>query len=226
MKVAVIVFPGSSGAEDAAYAYREILGCEVINIWHQEETLKGADVVIIPGGASFGDYLRPGALVLGSPIIGAIRKFGRDGGPMLGIGNGFQILCELKILPGVLLQNKSLNFIHRDVYLSIDSNKSPFLSGMEPERVLSLPLACSFGRYYADKRTLKDIEENGNVAMRFCDREGDIDFDDPFNGSIHAIAGVTSRHHNVLGLIAHPERAAEDAMGSVVGLEILKNILK
>ena len=226
MKIAVVVFPGSSGADDVAYAYREILGQEVVSIWHQEETLKGADVVVVPGGASFGDYLRPGALVMGSPICGALRKFSRDGGPMLGIGNGFQILCELKILPGVLLQNTGLSFLSKDVFVSVDNVSSPFMKGLKEDQVLTVPLACGFGRYYADKRTLKDAEENGNIAFRYCDREGDIDLRDPFNGCLNAIAGVTSRHHNVLGVMFHPERAVEASMGSTVGLPILKAVLK
>lgn len=222
MKVAVVVFPGSSGADDAVYVYREVLGQTAYTVWHQEESLKNPDIVVIPGGAAFGDYLRPGALTLGSPIVGGIRKFARDGGPMIGIGNGFQILCELKVLPGALLQNMNLGFMSRDVHLLVQDVRSPFMSTHKEDQVISLPIACSYGRYYADKRTLKDIEENGNVALRFCDREGDIDPDDPFNGSLNAIAAVTNRHHNVLGIICHPERAVEESMGSTVGLEILK----
>lgn len=226
MKISVVVFPGSSGADDVAYVYRELLGQEVTTIWHQEEDLKKPDVLVIPGGSAFGDYLRPGALVLGSPIVGAIRKFARDGGPTLGIGNGFQILCELKVLPGVLLQNSTLHFSSREVFLRVDNIKTPFTDCFKEEQVISLPMACTHGRFFADKRVIRDMEENGEVVFRFCDREGEIDDKDPFNGSLHSVAGVCSRHRNVVGLICRPERAAEEIMGSVEGLPLLSAVLK
>ncbi len=226
MKIAVVVFPGSGGADDAAYVYRNILGQEVTTIWHQEETLADADVLVVPGGAAFGDYLRPGALVQGSPIVGAIRKFARDGGPTIGIGNGFQILCELKVLPGVLLQNPGLSFLSRDVYLRCDNIRTPWTNCYKEDNVISLPIACTYGRYFADKRTIRDMEENGEVVFRFCDREGELDEKDPFNGSLNSIAGICSRHLNVLGLICHPERACEKVMGSEQGLPILSAVLK
>ena len=226
MKISVVVFPGSSGADDVAYVYRELLGQEVTTIWHQEEDLKKPDVLIIPGGSAFGDYLRPGALVLGSPIVGAIRKFARDGGPTLGIGNGFQILCELKVLPGVLLQNSTLHFSSREVFLRVDNIKTPFTDCFKEEQVISLPMACTHGRFFADKRVIRDMEENGEVVFRYCDREGEIDDKDPFNASLHSVAGVCSRHRNVVGLICRPERAAEEIMGSVEGLPLLSAVLK
>jgi phosphoribosylformylglycinamidine synthase len=226
MKISVVVFPGSSGADDVAYVYRELLGQEVQTIWHQEEDLKKPDVLIIPGGSAFGDYLRPGALVLGSPIVGAIRKFARDGGPTLGIGNGFQILCELKVLPGVLLQNSTLHFSSREVFLRVDNIQTPFTSSFKQEQVISLPMACTHGRFFADRRVIRDMEENGEVVFRFCDREGEIDDKDPYNGSLHSVAGVCSRHRNVVGLICRPERAAEEIMGSVEGLPLLSSVLK
>lgn len=226
MKIAVVNFPGSGGADDVAYVYREILGQDVSVIWHQEETIGNAEVLVIPGGAAFGDYLRPGALVLGSPIVGAIRKHARDGGATLGIGNGFQILCELKILPGVLLQNVGMTFLSKNVFLRCDNNQTPFTRCYKEEDVVSLPMACTYGRYFADKRAIRDMEENGEVVFRFCDREGEIDENDPFNGSLHSIAGICSRHRNVLGLICHPERAAEAIMGSEAGLPLLSAVLK
>ncbi len=226
MKVSVVVFPGSSGADDAAYVYRELLGQEVKTVWHQEESLGKPDVLVIPGGASFGDYLRPGALVAGSPIVGAIRKFARDGGPTIGIGNGFQILCELKVLPGVLLQNSGLTFLSREVFLRVDNIETPFTKNYEDEQVISLPMACTYGRYFADRRAIRDMEENGEVVFRFCDREGEIDEKAPFNGSLNAVAGICSRHRNVLGMICHPERAAEKIMGSEEGLSLLSAVLK
>ena len=225
MRVSVVVFPGSNGAEDAAYVYRDLLNQEVNLIWHQEEDLKKPDVLVIPGGAAFGDYLRPGALTQGSPILGPIRKFARDGGPTIGIGNGFQILCEMQILPGVLLQNPSMHFMSRNVFLTVQHIKTPFTKNYEQDEIITLPIACSYGRYYADKRAIRDMEENGEVVMRFCDREGDIDERDPFNGCLNSIAGIASRHSNVLGLICHPERACEKMMGSEEGLKLLSAVL-
>ncbi len=181
--------------------------------------------MVIPGGSAFGDYLRPGALTIGSPIMGSIRKFARDGGPTLAIGNGFQILCEMKVLPGVLLQNIGLQFLNQNVFLKVESTASPFTKVYEEEDILSLPMACNYGRWYADKRTIRDMEENREIVFRFCDQEGDVDPEDPFNDSLHAVAGIKSRHGNVLGMICHPERAAEGVIGNDEGLKLLSAVL-
>ena len=226
MKIAVVVFPGSGGVQDAVYAYRDVLKQEVYTVWHQEESVGNADILVIPGGAAFGDYLRPGALVKASPVCGGIRKFARDGLPIIGIGNGFQILCELEILPGILLPNSSSRFLNTEVNLLTQNTKSVWTRHLEEESVLKAPVSCYYGRYYADKRTLKDLEEMEHVAFRFCDHEGDVDTENPFNDSTNAIAGILNRHENVLGIIAHPERAIEDFMGSSDGIEILSSVLK
>ncbi len=225
MKIAIVEFPGSSGADDVAYVYRDLFGQEVHKIWHQEETVGDADVLVVPGGAAFGDYLRPGALVQGSPIVAGIRKFARDGGPTIGIGNGFQILCEIKVLPGVLLPNLGRQFLQRDVYLLVCNNQTPFTKNFKEEEVISLPLACSYGRYFVDKRGMRDLEENGEIVFRFSDAEGDVNEKEPFNGSMNAIAGICNRHKNVLGLICHPERACEEMMGSTQGRKLLEAVL-
>ena len=225
MKIAVIVFPGSGGVADALYAYRDVLGQEVYSVWHQEETVGEPDVMVIPGGSAFGDYLRPGALTKASPIVGAIRKFARDDRPVIGIGNGFQILCELEILPGVLLPNLNSRFMNTDTFVTVDNTKSVWTRHVQAEEILVLPMSCYNGRYYADKRTLKDLEEEGHIAFRFCDLEGDVDVQRPFNGSLNAVAGILNRHENVLGIINHPERAVEHFMGSVDGLPILESVL-
>ncbi len=225
MRVAVVTFPGSHGAEDAVYVYRDLLGQDAYTVWHQEESLKKPDVVIIPGGASFADYLRPGALSVASPILGPVVKFARDGGPILGIGNGFQILCEAKILPGILLQNPSLHFLNRDTHVLVCNNETPFTKTYEEEDIIVLPIACFFGRYYADKRTMKDLEENGQVVLRYCDREGDVDYEEPFNGCLNGVAAVTSRHYNVLGMMCHPERVSDPLLGSEVGRKMLECVL-
>lgn len=226
MKVAVVVFPGSGGAQDAVYAYRDVLKQEVYTVWHQDETLGEPDLVVIPGGSSFGDYLRPGALTRPSPIVGAIRKHARDDKPMIGIGNGFQILCELEILPGVLLPNISSRFLNTETFVVVDNSKSVWTQHFETEDVLRLPLSCYCGRFYADKRTLKDLEEEGHVAFRFCDTEGEVDFERPFNGSLAGIAGILNRHENVLGMIHHPERMIERFMGGTDGLRILDSVFR
>lgn len=226
MKIAVVVFPGSGGVQDAVYAYQDVLKQEVYTVWHQEELIGDADMLIIPGGAAFGDYLRPGALVKASPICGAIRKFARDDLPIIGIGNGFQILCELEILPGILLPNASSRFLNTETHLVTQNNKSIWTRHLEEDSVLKMPISCYYGRYYADKRTLKDLEEMGHVAFRFCDADGDVDTDEPFNASTNAIAGILSRHENILGIVTHPERAVEKFMGSCDGLEILSSVLK
>ncbi|HQH29194.1 MAG TPA: phosphoribosylformylglycinamidine synthase subunit PurQ [Oligoflexia bacterium] len=226
MKIAVVVFPGSGGVADAVYAYRDVLKQEVFTVWHQEESIGDADVLVIPGGSAFGDYLRPGALCKASPIIGAIRKFERDDRPIIGLGNGFQILCELDILPGVLLPNLNSRFMNTDTFVTADNTKSIWTRHLEEGEILTLPISCYCGRYYADKRTLKDLEEEGHIALRFCDLEGDVDLSQPFNGSVNAIAGILNRHENVLGVITHPERAIEQFMGSVDGLPLLESVLR
>lgn len=226
MKVAVVVFPGSGGAADAVYAYADVLHQDVYTVWHQEESLGKPDLVVIPGGAAFGDYLRPGALAKASPIIGGIRKFARDDGPIIGLGNGFQILCELDILPGVLLPNASSEFMNTETFVTVSNTRSMWTSCFDEDEILKLPMSCYFGRYYADKRTLKDLEEEGHVAFRFCDIEGEVDADNPFNASVNCIAGILSRHENVLGMIHHPERAVEKIMGGTDGLSILKSVLE
>lgn len=225
MKIAVVVFPGSGGVADAVNAFGDVLKQEVYTVWHQEESIGDADVLVIPGGSAFGDYLRPGALVKGSPIVGPIRKFARDDRPVIGVGNGFQILCELEILPGVLVPNYHSRFLNTDTFVLVENSRSVWTRRLEEEEVLKLPMSCYYGRYYADKRTLKDLEEEGHVAFRFCDLDGDVDPDAPFNASSHAIAGILNRHENVLGMIHHPERAIESFMGGLDGLDILQSVI-
>ena len=226
MNVAIIEFPGSSGVKDAVYALREVLSQEVKVIWHQEEFIKGADILLIPGGAAFGDYLRPGALCKSSPVVAPLRKYAKEGRPVIGIGNGFQILCELEILPGVLLPNISSEFLNTDTFVLVDGKNSVWTEQFEEETVLKLPLACYYGRYFIDNRGLRDLEDNNRIAFRFCDIEGEPNIKHPFNGSLNSIAGVYNRNGNVLGMMHHPERAVEDAMGNVDGLEVFRNVLK
>lgn len=221
-RIAVVQFPGSGGVADALHAYGTVLGQEAYSVWHQEETLHKPDIVVLPGGSAFGDYLRPGALAKTSPICGAIRKFDRDEGPLLGLGNGFQILCELEILPGVLLANINSRYLNAEAHLVVDNTESIWTRHLDEDEVYRMPIGCYYGRYYADKRALKDLEEEGRVAFRFADKDGDVDEEAPFNASSHAIAGIVSRHNNALGIICHPERAVEKFLGGTDGIEILQ----
>ncbi len=225
MKLVVVEFPGSHGAEDVLRAYQLFGMGNIERVWHEADTLGKPDAVIIPGGYSFGDYLRPGALAIPSPISGPIRKFAQDGGPVLGIGNGFQILCELGLLPGALLENLKANFINQRVTLRVETNKNAFLTKLTPGSLLRLPVAHYFGRYYADRRTIKTLEEQGLVAFRYVNEEGEPTLPDSLNGSINSIAGILGRHGNVLGLMAHPERAVEEAIGGEDGKLLLSSIL-
>lgn len=228
MKIAIVHFPGSHGADDVLYAYSDILKQEqVYKVWHLEENLSKPDLVIVPGGATFGDYLRPGALAKSSPICGPVKKFALDGGLVLGIGNGFQILCEIGVLPGILLLNQCGRFLNEDVHLLAQENiKTPFAKHIQADTVIKLPLACSNARYFADKRTLQDIEDNGQVVFRYSDKFGELDAGENSKiGSTNSIAALANRHHNVLGLMAHPERAVEKVMGSEEGLGVLAKVL-
>ena len=225
MRIAIAVFPGSGAAADMQHAYRDILHQEVFTVWHQEEGIIDADVLVIPGGASYGDYLRPGALATTSPICAPIRRFAADRKPILGVGNGFQILCELGLLPGLLLPNRNSRYLNEDTFLLIDNEISPWTRHLDFDDVIELPIACDYGRYFADKRALKDLEEGGHIAFRFCDAEGEIDEKDPYNGSSHSIAGILNRHENILGLICHPERAVEKIMGNTDGIGVLESVL-
>ncbi len=225
MKVSIVEFPGSSGVEDAVYACSEILGFTVKTVWHQDEFVSATDLLIIPGGAAFGDYLRPGALTKASPITGAIRKCAKDGVPVIGIGNGFQILCELEILPGILLPNITSEFLGSEVYVCVDSTNGVWTKSLEPGLTLKLPMGCYNGRFFVDNRSLRDLEENERIAFRYCDDEGEVDIVNPFNGSLRSIAGIYNRHGNVLGIMPHPERAVENLLTTDDGLKVFKALL-
>lgn len=226
MKVAIVEFPGSSGVDDAEYAFSQVLGFDTTRVWHQQETVSDVDLLVIPGGASFGDYLRPGALSKSSPIVGAIRKCAKEDVPVLGIGNGFQILCELEILPGILLPNMISEFINSEVYVCVDSINGVWTKNLDKGTVLRLPLGCYCGRYFVDNRTLRDLEENDRIALRYCDEEGEVEIQNPYNGSLRSIAGIYNRHGNVLGLMPHPERAVEQLTGLNDGLKLLSSLFK
>ena len=216
MKAGVIVFPGSNCDHDAWYAVNENLHGRAEFIWHDSANLGDIDAVILPGGFSYGDYLRCGAIARFSPVMKAVKKFAADGGLVLGICNGFQILVEAGLLPGALLRNHELKFICREVALRTETTASPFTSKLEKGSVLRVPIAHGEGQYFADERTLDELEGEDRVAFRYVDNP---------NGSARSIAGILSRERNVMGMMPHPERACDPLMGSTDGLGILESML-
>ena len=216
MRVGVIVFPGSNCDHDAWYAINENLHGKAEFIWHQSSNLNGVDAVLLPGGFSYGDYLRCGAIARFSPVMNAVKKFAAEGGLVLGVCNGFQILVEAGLLPGALLRNENLKFICRELRLRTETTNSPFTSKLKKGQVLHLPIAHGEGRYFADERTLDELESEDRVAFRYIDNA---------NGSIRNIAGILSRERNVMGMMPHPERACDPLMGSTAGFGILESML-
>jgi phosphoribosylformylglycinamidine synthase len=216
MKFGVVVFPGSNCDHDAWFAIHQNLGHQAEFIWHDSRNLGDVDAVILPGGFSYGDYLRCGAIAKFSPVMHTVRKFARDGGLVLGICNGFQILVESGLLPGALLRNSGLKFICREVSLRTETTQSPFTSAAASGQVLRFPIAHGEGRYYAPEQTLDELEAEDRVVFRYVDNP---------NGSVRNIAGILNRERNVLGLMPHPERATEPLMGSSDGLVVFQSMV-
>jgi phosphoribosylformylglycinamidine synthase I len=217
MKFGVIVFPGSNCDHDAFYAVTSNLGQKAEFIWHDSSALGDVDAVILPGGFAYGDYLRCGAIAKFSPVMSAVRKFAADGGLVLGVCNGFQILVEAGLLPGALIRNRGLKFICRELRLRVGTTNSPFTSAASKSKILRMPIAHGEGCYYADDRTLDELEAEDRVAFRYVDNA---------NGSLRDIAGVLNRERNVMGMMPHPERASEALMGSSDGLVVFESMLR
>jgi phosphoribosylformylglycinamidine synthase len=216
MKVGVIVFPGSNCDHDAWYAINYNLGHHAEFIWHDSHSLGDVDAVVLPGGFSYGDYLRCGAIAKFSPVMKAVRKFAADGGMVLGICNGFQILVESGLLPGALLRNRDLKFVCRQVTLRVETTNSPFTSAAKRGQLLTVPVAHGEGCYFADDRTLDELEAEDRVVVRYADNP---------NGSLRDIAGVLNAGRNVMGLMPHPERASDPLVGSADGRVILESMV-
>lgn len=194
-------------------------------VWHKETSLAGLDAVVLPGGFSYGDYLRTGAIARFSPVMGAVKDFAQAGGLVIGICNGFQILLEAGLLPGAMLRNKSLNFICKDVYVRVENAATPFTGRCEPGQVLKIPVAHADGNYYTDPVTLAGLQANGQVVFRYCDAEGTLSPAANPNGSLDDIAGIRNAEGNVLGMMPHPERCAEEALGGEDGRIIFQSML-
>ena len=224
MKFGIVVLPGSNCDHDAFHAAGTVLGADTELLWHKEVTVKGADCVIIPGGFSYGDYLRAGALAKFAPIMDAVQRHAAAGGLVLGICNGFQVLTEAGLLPGALMRNEHLRFICRDVHVRTEMTGTPFTSSMNAGDVLKLQIAHGEGNYFADDATLDELEANGQVVLRYCDADGRVLREANPNGSARNIAGICNRERNVLGMMPHPERCSEPLMGSDDGIAIFKSI--
>jgi phosphoribosylformylglycinamidine synthase len=221
VKVGVIVFPGSNGDHDAKVALEETLDATVDLIWHRTTELQGYDALVLPGGFAHGDYLRTGAIARFSPVMAAVERFAAGGGPVLGICNGFQILCEAGLLPGALLRNASLRFTCRWVHVAVERADTPWTAGLAPGAVLRLPIAHGEGRYFAEPATLSALAANGQVVLRYCDPAGIVHEAANPNGSIDNIAGVCNAAGNVVGMMPHPERGADPTLGGADGRLVL-----
>ncbi len=225
MKFSIIVFPGSNCDHDAYHAVKHVLGQEAEFVWHKETSLNGADVVVLPGGFSHGDYLRTGAIARFSPVMTAVGDFVRSGGPVLGICNGFQILCEAGLLPGAMLRNRDLKFHCEHVHIRVEQTDTPFTSRTSRGQVLRVPIAHGEGNYYAEPEVVTELEASGRVIFRYCDTRGQItDAANP-NGALNSIAGICNARRNVVGLMPHPERACEAALGSADGLVMFESVM-
>ena len=226
MKFAVLVFPGSNCDQDCFYVVRDVLGESVRYIWHKDSRLSGIDCVIIPGGFSYGDYLRTGAVARFSPVMKPVIEFARKGGLVIGICNGFQILLESGLLPGAMLRNTDLHFICRYVYIKTDNTNTPFTNLCSSNQVLKIPIAHNEGNYYIDDEGLKKLKENNQIIFRYCDRQGNITKDSNPNGALYNIAGIINKKGNVLGMMPHPERSSEAELLSQDGFLIFSSIVK
>lgn len=225
MKFGVITFPGSNCDHDAQWAFKEIFEQPATLLWHASHDLENCDVIIVPGGFAYGDYLRTGAIAKFSPIMEQVKKFADCGGLVMGICNGFQILCEAQLLPGVLMRNKGLKYICKPVDIRCENNQTPFTHGLKKGEVLQIPIGHMEGNYFCDDATLAQLKKQDRVLFRYCTPEGEITEAANPNGAIDNIAGICNEGRNVLGMMPHPERASEGVHGMTDGLKILKSLV-
>jgi len=229
VKAGVLIFPGSNCDHDILHVMEQVLGIESRPIWHKDtipSDFDSEDWIILPGGFSYGDYMRCGAIARYSEVMKSVTRFAKAGGNVLGICNGFQILCESHLLPGVLLRNRDQNFICKNIHLSVQSTHSDLTSSLEKGEVLSIPIAHAEGRYYADAPTLDELKSNDQILFKYCDSEGKISAEANVNGSLDNIAGICNIRRNVFGMMPHPERASDAVLGNEDGLKILQNLLQ
>jgi phosphoribosylformylglycinamidine synthase len=222
----VVVFPGSNCDHDVYHVLKHVLGQEVLFLWHGENNLKGCELVVLPGGFSYGDYLRAGAMAALSPVMTAVKRHAEAGGLVLGICNGFQLLIEAGLLPGAMRRNRSLRFECRDVYLRVERGHLPFTRGYEPGQILRMPIAHGEGNYVDSESALDRLESGRQVTLRYVTPDGTLDEAWNFNGSARAIAGISNAEGNVLGMMPHPERCAEEGLGNTQGLAIFSGAVR
>jgi phosphoribosylformylglycinamidine synthase subunit PurQ / glutaminase len=226
LKAAVIVFPGSNCDRDVAVALEASMGAKPVMVWHRDTDLPDVDLVVVPGGFSYGDYLRCGAMAAHSPVMREVKARARRGVRILGICNGFQILTEAGLLPGVLMRNRDLRFVCRDVHLRVENDRTDFCRYYHAGDVVRFPIAHAEGNYFVDPHTLRAMEDNGQIAFRYCGRDGGVDAEANPNGSLANIAGVYDERHHVLGLMPHPERLAEDLLGGSDGRLLFDSLVE
>lgn len=224
-KFGIVIFPGSNCDHDMIYVLRTIMKQEVVELWHKSTDLKNCDFIILPGGFSYGDYLRSGAIARFSPIMEKVIEFANKGGYVMGICNGFQILCEAGLVPGALLHNTERKFICKNVFIKVQTNDVLITANIPKEKVLKIPIAHGEGRFYADTETLKKMNVNGQIIFRYCDENGNITDSSNPNGAIENIAGVCNAGKNVFGMMPHPERAADGELSNTDGRLIFESIL-
>lgn len=225
MNFGVIVFPGSNCDHDCLHVLSEVLGQKAVPVWHKETKLDGLDAIILPGGFSYGDYLRTGAIARFSPVMGAVKQFAQEGGMVLGICNGFQILLEAGLLPGAMLRNRSLSFICKDVHVRVENAATAFTGRCRPGQVLKIPIAHADGNYYTDEVMLSQMKAAAQVVFRYCTPDGQVTPESNPNGSLESIAGIKNAAGNVMGMMPHPERCAEDLLGNDDGKLIFLSML-
>jgi len=226
MKFGIVVFPGSNCDHDAYHAAKHVLGQDAEFIWHKDTDLKGADALILPGGFSYGDYLRTGAIARFSPVMKEVKAFAAKGGPVLGVCNGFQILLEAELIPGAMLRNRTVKFVCAHVNIRVEQTDTPFTSSARKGQVLRIPIAHGEGNYFAEPDVLAKLEANRQVIFRYTTPAGEVTDESNPNGSINNIAGLCNDARNVVGLMPHPERACESSLGSADGLVILESAVK
>jgi len=226
MKFGVVVFPGSNCDADCFHAVKNVQGQDCEYIWHQQSKITGFDALVLPGGFSYGDYLRTGAIARFSPVMPAVIDFARQGGLVIGICNGFQILLEAGLLPGSMLRNKSLMFICKPVNLKVLNNRTPFTNQFNKDAVIEVPIAHGEGNYYCDPATLEELQKNGSIVFSYCGPAGEIGDDYNPNGSLSHIAGITNKEGNVLGMMPHPERCSETVLGGTDGFGVFASMIQ
>lgn len=223
-KIGVIIFPGSNCDHDAYHAMKHVMNAETTFLWHKEKEIGDMDLVIVPGGFSYGDYLRSGAIARFSPIMEAVQDYVKKGNPVLGICNGFQILLEAGLLPGAMLHNEKLRFVCKSINIRVENEETLFTSGMGKGTVLNVPVSHGEGNYFIDDEGLQELRENEQIVFRYCDVDGKVTKEANFNGSVDSIAGIVNKQGNVLGMMPHPERAMEPLLGSADGITFFESV--